>query len=246
MIFRLLLVLTVILSIQKNGNSQIEINGNGPSFKELFSLGIQAEFSIMPPSQFVYFSSEYDFNKPSTSRFFEIGLVTTWRWSNRLDFIFGTEYRKLNNFSHDPNTNYSMFPGPSGQLQPLDGLHHWDRDFKSNALSITWGLSYEIFKFSKFDLTLHAAYGKNLLLSSSVNSQYIITEFLRRDMDNSFQTIMDERPPNYVIDKNFNSLEAGIGIKFKKFSYEIIASYTDQNLASFDVHYGARIRYLFL
>jgi len=246
MIFRLILVFTVILSIQYNGNGQIEINGNGPSFKELFSLGIQAEFSMTPPSQYTYSSSEYDFNKPSTSRFFEIGLVTTWRWSKRLDFIFGAEYRKLNHFSHDPSYNYSNVIGPSGQLRRLDGLHHWDRDFKSNALSITWGLSYEIFKFSKFDLTLHAAYGRNFMLNSSLDAQYITTEFERPNMDNSFQTVMDERPPNYTIDDNFNSLETGIGIKFDKFSYEIIISGNTENLVDRYAHYGGRIRYIFL
>jgi hypothetical protein len=237
-------VFTLVFSIQYHGNGQIELNGNGPSFKEIFNVGIQAEFSIMPSFQYTYFGSEYVFNKPSTSRFFEIGIVTTWRLSKRLDFIFGAEYRKVNRFSHDAGYKYSPFVGPSGQLQRIEGLHHWDRDFKSNALSITWGLSYEVFKFSKFDLTLHAAYGRNFILSASDDFQYITTEFERSNMENSFRTVMDERPPNYIIDESFNSLETGIGMKFNRFSYEIIISTSDENLAN--AHFGGRIRYLFL
>lgn len=246
MISRLILVFTLIFSIQYNGNGQIELNGNGPSFMEIFSLGIQAEFSIMPPFQYTYFSSEYDFNKPSTSRFFEIGLVTTWRLSKRLDFIFGTEYRKVNSFSHNASYNYSPFVGLSGQLQRIEGLHHRDRDFKSNALSITWGLSYDVFKFSKFDLTLHAAYGRNFILSASDDFQYIITEFDRPNMDNSFRTVLGERPPNYIIDEGFNTVETGIGMKFNRFSYEILVSISDENRAVANAHFGGRIRYMFL
>lgn len=65
-------------------------------------------------------------------------------------------------------------------------------------------------------------------------------------MDNLFRTVLDERSPNYVMDENFNSLETGIGIKFNKFSYEIIISHNDENLAGRNAHFGGRVRYIFL
>jgi len=246
MVFRLILVSTLLLFIQINGISQIELDGNGPSFKEIFSLGIQTQYSIMPSYQNGYFSSEYPFVNPTTSRFFEIGLVSNLRLSKRWDFNVSTEYRRLESFEQSGNYNYSPFPGPSGQLQRIGGLNHWNQTYNSNSVSITWGLSHEIFKFYKFDITLHAAYGVNYMLNTSLDNEYLITEFIHQDMENEFQSETDIRSPNYSISENFKTLEAGIGIKFHKFCYEILTSVSGENLAGRNFHYGGRIRYLFL
>ncbi len=233
MVFRFILVFTVILSIQ--------YIGNGQNSKNKFGLGIQTEFSIMPSYQYVWNGSDYSFNKPTTSRFYEIGLVSTFKLSRRFDLILGTEYRKLNSFSHSVDSDL----GTSSSQRTIE-LRHWNYDFKSNAISITLGLSYEVFKFSKFDITFHAASAINVLLSSSIDFQYLTTEYFPSNGGNTFQSVLNETPPNYVINKKFNSIEAGIGIKFNKFSYQIMISGSNENLGGSNTHYGCRIRYMFL
>lgn len=93
---------------------------------------------------------------------------------------------------------------------------------------------------------MHAAYGRNFILKGSIDNQYLITESIHQDMENEFESDMDARPPNTSIN-NFDSLEAGIGIKFNKISYEILISSNDENFyVNNKPHYGGRIRYLFL
>ncbi len=237
MVFRIILLLMVIFSVK--------YTGNGQDAEKKITLGIQTEFSFMPSYQYVWNSSAVEFIKPSTSQNYEIGLVSSWKWSNRCNFILGTEYRKVNRFSYGGKSNYTRL-AVGNQLEVPDDRSWWYYENKTNSISVTMGLNYEIIKFSKFDIILHAAYGRNFLLKNTIDFEYIITEFRERDIDNRLESVMNERPPNYSITKKFNSIELGTGIKFNRFSYEILISTSDENLRGRKAHYGGRIRFMFL